>query len=154
MIATVTGKFEKFSGTIKSDADDFTDLSVDFKIETASVNTNNERRDNHLRSDDFFESEVNPYFTFQSKKFEKLENGKYKLTGDFTMNNVTREVVFDVTNSGVIQDPWGGTRTAFRAKSSLDRNDYNLTYNTPLEGGGVLIGNNVDLFVNLALIKQ
>jgi polyisoprenoid-binding protein YceI len=154
MIATVTGKFERFSGTIKSDTEDFTDLSVDFQIETASVNTNNERRDGHLRSDDFFDSEVNPYITFKSTKIEKTDGNRYKLTGDLTMNNVTHEVTFDVRHTGTIQDPWGGTRAGFRATSEIDRNNYNLTYNTALEGGGVLIGNNVDLRVNLELIKQ
>ncbi len=154
MVATVIGKFEQFSGTIKSDAEDFSDITVEFQIETASVNTNNERRDNHLRSDDFFDSEINPYMTFKSKAFEKKEGNNYKMLGDLTMNDVTREIEFDVRFMGTIQDPWGNTRAGFRASSALDRTDYNLTYNTALDGGGVLIGNNVDLRVNLELIKE
>lgn len=154
MVATVTGKFEQFSGTIRSDAEDFSDITVEFQIETASVNTNNERRDNHLRSDDFFDSEINPYMTFKSKAFEKKEGNNYKMLGDLTMNDVTREIEFDVRFMGTIQDPWGNTRAGFRASSALDRTDYNLTYNTALDGGGVLIGNNVDLRVNLELIKE
>lgn len=154
VIATVTGKFENFEGTIKSDKDDFTDVKAEFTIETASVNTNNQKRDDHLRSDDFFDVEKNPHITFKSKSFEKKSGNNYVMVGELTMNNVSREVELDVRFNGTIQDPWGNTRAGFRVSGSLDRRDYDLNYNTALEAGGVLIGNNVDMRVNLELIKQ
>jgi polyisoprenoid-binding protein YceI len=154
VVATVTGKFEQFDGTIKSDADDFTDASIDFQIETASVNTNNEKRDAHLRNDDFFDSENIPYITFKGKKMEKKSGNNYSLTGDLTMNNITREVELDVRFNGTIKDPWGGTRAGFRVSGELNRYDYDLKWNNTLESGGLLVGENVDLRVNLELIKQ
>ncbi len=154
MIATVTGKFENFEGTIKSDKADFTDVTADFSIETASVNTNNQKRDDHLRNEDFFDVEKNPHISFKSKSFKQKSGNNYVMLGDLTMNNVTREVELDVRFNGTIDDPWGNTRAGFRVSGALDRRDYGLNYNSALEAGGVLIGNTVDLRVNLELIKQ
>lgn len=154
VVATVTGKFEKFDGSIKSDTEDFTDASVNFQIETASVNTNNEKRDAHLRNDDFFDAENNPYIIFNGKKMEKKSGNNYSLTGDLTMNNITREVELDVRFNGTIKDPWGGTRAGFRVTGELNRYEYDLMWNTTLESGGLLVGENVELRVNLELIKQ
>lgn len=154
VVATVTGKFEQFDGTIKSDADDFTDASINFQIETASINTNNEKRDDHLRNDDFFDADNNPYITFRGKKMEKKSGNNFSLTGDLTMNNVAREVELDVRFNGTIKDPWGGTRAGFRVTGELNRYDFDLTWNNTLEAGGLLVGENVELRVNLELIKQ
>jgi polyisoprenoid-binding protein YceI len=154
VVATVTGKFERFEGKILADKEDFTDASISFTIETASVNTNNQRRDDHLRNDDFFDVENKPYITFNGKKMEKKTGNNYSLTGDLTMNGVTREVELEVRFNGTIQDPWGGTRAGFRVSGELNRYDYDLTWNNTLEAGGLLVGEMVDLRVNLELIKQ
>lgn len=154
VVSSVTGKFQSFEGTIKSDKDDFTDVSVNFTIDAASVNTNNEKRDNHLRDADFFDVAKYPTIEFKGKKLEKMSGNKYKITGDLTMHGVTKEVEMDVRYNGMVKDPWGNTRAGFKVSGELNRTDYGLVYNSTLEAGGLLIGETVDINVNLELIKQ
>ena len=154
VISDVTGRFSEFDGTLSSTADDFSGSKVDFVIKTASINTANEKRDNHLRSKDFFDAEGNPEITFKSTSFKKIDDKKYEVSGKLTMNGVTKDVVLNTVFKGQTKDPWGGTRAAFKATLTLDRYDYNLTYNKALEAGGFLIGKAVDIDINLQLIKK
>ena len=154
VISDVTGRFQEYSGSVKSSGEEFEGAQVDITIKTASIFTDNEKRDDHLRSDDFFNAEKNPSITFKSKSFKKSAENKYKITGDFTMNGVTREVVLDADLKGIIKDPWGGTRAGFKASTTIDRYDYNLTYNTALETGGFLIGKEVEIEINIQLKKK
>jgi polyisoprenoid-binding protein YceI len=154
VISDVTGRFNKFDGSIKTAGDDFEGAEINIVIETASIYTDHEKRDNHLRSADFFNAEKNPQITFKSNSFKKVADKKYTITGDLNMNGVTREVVLDGTFKGVITDPWGGTRAGFKASTIIDRYDYNLTYNTALESGGFLIGKEVEIQINIELKKN
>ena len=154
VISDVTGRFTDFDGMLVSESDDFSGSQVNVTIKTASINTANEKRDDHLRSADFFSAEENAEITFKSKSFEKVDDKNYKISGDLSMNGVTKEVILDATFKGVAKDPWGGTRAAFKATTTLDRYDYNLKYNSVLETGGLLIGQEVDIEINLQLIKK
>ncbi len=154
VIATVTGKFQEFDGDIKADKEDFSDASINFTIQAASINTNNEKRDNHLRDADFFEVETYPTIEFKGKEMKQKSGNKYTLVGDLTMHGVTKEVELDVRYNGQIKDPWGNTRAGFKVSGSLDRTDYGLTWNNTLETGGLVVANDVDIQVNLELIKQ
>lgn len=154
VISTVTGKFQEFDGDIKSDKEDFSDAKASFTIQATSVNTNNEKRDNHLRSDDFFNVEIYPEITFVGKKLTHESGKKYKLVGDIGMHGVTKEVELDVKFNGTVKDPWGGTRAGFKVSGELNREDFGLVYNTALEAGGVLIGKEVEIQVNLELVKE
>jgi polyisoprenoid-binding protein YceI len=154
VISDVTGRFNEFDGSIKTSGENFEGAEVSIVINTASVYTNHEKRDNHLRSKDFFNAEKNPEITFKSNSFKKLGDNKYEITGDLNMNGVTREVVMDGILKGIIKDPWGGTRAGFKAKTSVDRYDYNLKYNQALETGGFLIGQEVEIEINIELKKK
>jgi polyisoprenoid-binding protein YceI len=154
VISDVTGRFKEFEGSIKSSGEDFDGAEVNIVINTASIFTDNEKRDNHLRSGDFFSAEKNPQITFKSSSFKKVSDDKYTITGELTMNGISREVVLDGTLKGIIKDPWGGTRSGFKANTTIDRYDYNLKYNQALEAGGFLIGKEVDIEINIELKKK
>lgn len=154
VISTVTGKFQEFEGDIKSDKADFSDASISFTIQAASVNTNNEKRDDHLRNEDFFDVANHPEITFVGKNLMPEGGKEYKLVGDLTMHGVTKEVELDVKYNGMIKDPWGNTRAGFKVSGELDRTDYGLVYNSALEAGGLLIGEEVEIQVNLELVKE
>jgi len=154
VISDVTGRFNEFDGSIKTSGEDFEGAQIKIVIQTASIYTDHEKRDNHLRSADFFNAEKNPTITFNSSSFKKVDDKNYKITGDLNMNGVTREIVLDGTFKGVIKDPWGGTRAGFKASTTIDRYDYNLTYNTALETGGFLIGKEVEIQINIELKKK
>jgi polyisoprenoid-binding protein YceI len=154
VISDVTGRFNEFEGSIKSSGEEFEGAEINIVIQTASIYTDHEKRDNHLRSADFFNAEKNPQITFESSSFKKVSDNKYEITGDLNMNGVTREVVLDGTLKGVIKDPWGGTRAGFKAKTTIDRYDYDLKYNKALEAGGFLIGQEVDIEINIELKKK
>jgi len=154
VISDVTGRFNDFNGTIRSAGEDFDGAQVNIVINTASVYTDHEKRDNHLRSEDFFNAETNPEITFTSSSFKKVGDKKYKITGDLTMNGIQREVIMDGTLKGIIKDPWGGTRAGFKATTTIDRYDFNLTYNRALESGGFLISKEVEIEINIELKKN
>jgi polyisoprenoid-binding protein YceI len=154
VIADVTGKFNDFTCTIKSPGDDFTNAQVDVIIQAKSIFTNNEKRDNHLRSADFFEVEKYPEITFKSIAFEKTGENAYTITGNLTMHGVTKPVVLNAEYKGQIKDPYGNTKAGFKASTSLDRYDYNLQWNTTLEAGGLLVGKTVTIEINLELLKK
>lgn len=154
VISSVTGKFQEFEGDIKADKADFSDANVSFSIEATSVNTNNEKRDNHLRDEDFFNVATYPEITFVGKKLTPESGKNYKLVGDLTMHGVTKEVELDVKFNGTVKDPWGNTRAGFKVSGELNRADYGLVYNSALEAGGVVIGEEVEIQVNLELVKE
>ncbi len=154
VISDVTGKFQEFDGTLKSGEDDFDGASVEFTIQTASVNTNNEKRDKHLRSKDFFDAKNYPEIKFVSKSFKKTGDNAYKVIGNLTMHGVTKEVTLELTHKGTITDPWGKTRAGFKTTTTLNRYEYGLKYNSAIESGGLLIGKEVQLEINAEIIKQ
>jgi polyisoprenoid-binding protein YceI len=154
LITTVTGKFNNFDGAVKTNADDFTDAVIEFTVETQSIDTDNERRDNHLRSDDFFNAEKFPQMKFISKSMKKVGDNKYKLIGDLTIRDVTKEVELEVTKGGTIEDMEGKTRAGFKITGSINRFDYNLKWNALLEAGGAVVGPNVDIICTIQLVKE
>jgi polyisoprenoid-binding protein YceI len=154
VVAKVRGAFRRWTGTIRMDEHDLARTEVDVSIETASVDTGIEQRDDHLRSADFFDVERFPAMTFRSTGVEKAEDGSLKLRGNLTLHGVTRPVVLDVEYAGTQQDPWGGRRAGFSARTSLDRRDFGLTYNQLLETGGVVVGEKVEVDIELEAVKQ
>lgn len=154
MVSKVRGLFDDFTATVEAaDLTDLTTANIAFEIQTASINTNSEDRDNHLRSADFFDVEQYPVIKFQSTRIEK-DGDDYKVIGDLTIKDVTKQVAFDVEFNGKGTNPWGVDVYGFEADAKINREDFGLTWNAALETGGVLVGKdikiNVDLQVNPA----
>ena len=149
VISEVEGYFKNFKGSITSNNADFNDASVDFTVDINSINTDNENRDKHLKSDDFFNAEQYPNMTFKSTSFKKVSGNKYKLTGNLTIRNITKTVTFDVTYGGTVKDPWGNTKAGFKATTVINRFDYNLKWNTVTEAGGAVVGKDVTIDLKL-----
>jgi polyisoprenoid-binding protein YceI len=147
VIAKVRGRFAKFSGTVSLE-----DQTVEVQIDAASVDTAMNDRDNHLRSPDFLNAAQFPYLTFKSKHAEKTSNG-YRVTGDLTIRDVTREVVLDAEALGEMKDHFGNERVAFAAKAQINRADFGLTWNKALETGGVVVGEKIDIELEVQAIK-
>jgi polyisoprenoid-binding protein YceI len=153
VISTVSGNFKDFDITLTTAKDDFSDAAVQAVIKTASINTDNTARDNHLKSDDFFNAEKFPEIKFTSTSFEKVGEGKYKITGDLTIRDVTKKVVFDAVYNGSIKTPWGNTAMSWTAATVINRFDYNLKWNKALESGGLIAGQDVTITINLEMDK-
>ncbi|CAM3202702.1 YceI family protein [Corallococcus sp. ZKHCc1 1396] len=153
VVAKVRGSFQKFSGTLTLDEQDPTASSVSVSIEAASIHSGVEQRDNHLRSPDFFDVEKFPAITFQSTKVEQASGGGLRVTGRLSIRDVTREVVLEAEQLGVAKDPWGNTKAAFEAKTSIQRSDFGLTWNQALEAGGVLVGEKIEITLEVQAAK-
>jgi polyisoprenoid-binding protein YceI len=153
VISTVTGRFSKFDGVVKSENEDFDQAQVSFSIDVNSINTNNEDRDNHLRSDDFFAVEKFPNIVFENGILSK-GNGDYKLSGDLTIRDITRPITLDVDFNGTQKDPWGNVKAGFELSGKLNRKDFNLTWNAITEAGSMLVGEDVRLVINAQLARE
>lgn len=151
VVAKTRGTFAAFVGTITI-AENPLASKVEATVQTASVSTNDEGRDNHLRTGDFFEAETYPTMTFVSTGIAP-DGGDYKLTGDLTIKGVTKSVQFDLEFEGVVTDPWGNTKAGFTAETEVNRKDWGLDYNAVLEAGGVLIGEKVKLTLEIEALK-
>ena len=153
IISEVTGQFKSFDADVESSKDDFTDAKIQFSADVNSIDTDNEDRDKHLKSDDFFNAEKFPKITFKGKSFKKVDAKNYKLTGDFTIRDITKEITLDVVFNGTVKDPWGNTKAGFKIKGEINRLDYNLKWNTLMEAGGAVVGKTVTMIVDLELQK-
>jgi polyisoprenoid-binding protein YceI len=153
MISHVTGSFGKFDAAIETTDENFDTSKISFTAEIDSITTNNEQRDGHLKSADFFESTKFPTLTFVSTKFEKVSGEEYVLYGDLTFHGVTKNVKLQVEHGGVIKDPWGNTRTGFTVEGKINRKDYGLVWNAATEAGGVVLGEDIKLHANVQFIK-
>ena len=154
MIARVKGRFGSFKGQIVGDPANLDQGGkVEVTVDVASIDTRTEDRDNHLRSADFFDVERFPEMRFASREIKKNGEGRYTVEGDLTIRDVTRPVKLDVTYEGSGKDPWGGERVAFSATGRINRKDFGLTWNAPLETGGVLVGEEVDLAIEVEAVK-
>ncbi|MDD2985089.1 YceI family protein [Flavobacterium sp.] len=149
MISTVTGHFEDFHSSAKTNGDDFNGASLNFSAKTASINTKNKDRDAHLKSDDFFNAEKFPEMTFVSKSF----SGE-KLVGDLTIRDVTKEVTLEAELNGIAVDPYGQTKAGFEIRGEINRKDFNLTWNSITEAGSIVVSDKVKLVVDVQFIKQ
>ena len=154
VVSKVRGKFARWTGSILMDEHDLLRTTVDVTIETASVDTGVEQRDNHLRSADFFDVEKHPAMTFRSTRVEKAADGVLRLHGNLTLHGVTRAVALDVEYAGTQKDPWGGLRAGFSARTSLNRKDFGLVWNQVLETGGVAVGDKVEIDIEIEAVKQ
>lgn len=153
MISTVRGRFTDVEGSIQFDPNDLTTGSADITIKAASIDTREAQRDAHLRSADFFDVEKFPVLTFKSRRVQAVKGESFQLVGDLTIKDVAREAILDVENHGVQNDPWGGQRSGFTAKTSINRKDYGLVWNLLLESGGLTVGEEVKITLDLELIK-
>ena len=156
MISTVKGHFGKIEGFVEAaDIQDLTKgATIEARIDAATVDTREPQRDEHLRSADFFDVANYPTIEFRSKTIERTGDNRYKVTGDLTIRGVTREVSWDLTYEGGGKDPWGQERAAFHAETRVNRKDFGLQWNMLLETGGVLVGDEVRVTVDVELIKQ
>jgi len=154
MISSVTGDFKIFEGQAISKGDDFTDCEVEFSADVNSIDTDDEKRDGHLKSPDFLNAKEYPKITFKSKSFKKIADNIYKVTGDFTIRDVTKSKEFDVIYGGTITDPWGNERSGFKLTGRINRFDYNLKWNKLLETGGLMVGKTVTITCNVELIRK
>ena len=154
MIATVKGRFGDVEGTLTVQGDDASTAKVEATIDTRSIDTRSEQRDTHLRSADFFDVEKHPKILFRSTKVERTGKSTLKLTGDITIRGVTKPISLDVTEEGRAKDPWGGERAVFSATGKLRRGDFGLTWNQALEAGGVLVGDDIKLAIDVEFVKS
>ena len=148
MISNVKGEFKNFSIDLESADDEFKNVKANAKIDTASISTNNTDRDNHLKSADFFNAEANPKITFEASTL----NGD--VTGNLTLNGITKEISLDVDFGGINSDPWGNTKAGFSFEGKIKRSDFGLTWNAALETGGVMVSEDVKIAGELQFVKQ
>lgn len=153
MITNVSGSFTEFSMDAETDGEDFTKSDIRFTINAASVNTNAEQRDAHLRSAEFFETDKFPEIKFKGTKYEKVSGDDYKLQGDLTIKDVTKNVVLDVEFGGIQKDPWGNMKAGFTVNGKINRKDFGLTWNAALETGGVMVSEEVKINCEIQLVK-
>lgn len=153
MITTVKGRITDVEGVIYTDEKDPKKSSVEATLNAASIDTRTDQRDQHLRSADFLNVEKYPTIKFRSTRIEG-DKDHFKLTGDVTIRDVTRPITLDVEFEGRTKDPWGGERVGFSAKGKIDRRDFGLTWNQTLETGGVLVGNEIKIELEIQAVKQ
>jgi len=153
-VSEVEGRFKAFNGTIESPSKDFNNAKADFIVVAASVTTDDNTRDNHLKSDDFFNSEKYPQITFKSTSFKKVKDKIYALEGDMTIRDVTKKVKFAVLYNGTVVDPYGNTKAGFKATGKINRKDYGLKWSKLTEAGGAVVGDEVNILLNFEFTKQ
>ena len=152
MISNVKGEFKTFQANI--DGEDFTKSTISANIDTTSIATNNNDRDTHLKSPDFFEVENYPEITFTSTSIKKVDDDEFKLVGDLTIKGTTKEITLDVEFGGFMKDPYGNEKAGFSINGKLNRKDFGLNWNAALEAGGVMVGNEIKINAEVQFIKQ
>jgi len=155
MITNVKGEFRKFDGSILTDGTDFTkSSSIDLTIDAASIYTNEDSRDGHLKSADFFDAEKFPTLSFEGSSLKKVDDDEYELRGLLTIKGVTKEVKLDVEFGGINKDPWGNEKAGFSLTGKINRKDFGLNWNAALETGGVLVSDEVKISAEVQFVKQ
>lgn len=154
MITNVKGEFRKFDASILADGSDFTESSIDVTIDATSIFTNEDQRDGHLKSKDFFDVENYPTLKFKGTSFKKLGEDEYKLSGTLSIKGVSNEVELDVEFGGINKDPWGNEKAGFSVSGKINRKDFGLNWNAALETGGVLVSEEVKISAEVQFVKQ
>jgi len=153
MITTITGSIKSFSATLTAEGEDFDQAEITFNGDINSLGTGNTDRDNHLKSADFFNGEQFPNLTFESKSVEK-DGSDYLIKGDLSIKGQTRPIQLSAEFGGIATDPWGNTKAGFTLSGKINRTDFGLTWNTAIEGGGVMVSEEVRLLGELQFVKQ
>jgi len=154
VISTVTGSFKTFEGTAETEGDDLTTATIHFSADVASIDTNQTQRDEHLRSGDFFDAENYPKLTFTSTSLDKTGEDTYKLNGDLTIKGVTKSVTLDAEYGGAMTDFYGQSKAGFEVTGKISRKEFGLSWSATTEAGGVVVGDEIKLVINIQLIKQ
>ena len=155
MITNVKGVFNEFDASIYTTGEDFITAEIDFWMNPASVDTNDTKRDEHLKSADFFDVENHKQITFMGDSVENVDNdGSYELYGNLTIKGITHKIKLDVEFGGVMRDPWGNEKAGFTINGKFNRKDWGLTWNTALEAGGVLVSDDIYISCEMQLVKQ
>lgn len=154
VISRVTGRFNKFSGTFVGDEKSKKLEKVEAEIDVASIDTNEKKRDDHLRGGDFFEAEKFPKITFKSTGVESKDGKKGKIKGELTIKGITKPVTLDAEYTGTVKDPWGKENAGFRATTKINRKDFGITWNKSLDGGGMVVGEEVEISIEGAGIPK
>jgi polyisoprenoid-binding protein YceI len=154
MFTNVSGKFNTFTATIENEDNQFETSTIHFEAEINSIDTNNADRDNHLKSADFFDAEKFPKLSFKSSTVKKIRENEFEIEGELTVKDVTKTITLATEYSGLMLDPWGNTKAGLSIAGKINRKEFGLTWNAALETGGVLVGEEVKLFVEVQLLKQ
>ncbi|MBA3828589.1 MAG: YceI family protein [Taibaiella sp.] len=153
MISKVTGQFQKFDASIETEGDDLSTAKISFSAEVNSISTNNEQRDAHLKTGDFFDAENHPQLTFVSSNLEKIDDENYKMHGTLTMRGASKEITLDVEFGGMMQDPWGNTRVGFTISGKINRKDYGVSFGLLAETASVMVSDEVGLHAQAEFVK-
>lgn len=153
VVSEMEGHFGKFEGTIDAPTEDFNNAQINFTVDVASINTDNEMRDNHLKGDDFFNAEKYPKMTFKSTSFKKGKGNNFVLEGNLTIRDVTKKVKFNVTHGGTVKDPWGNIKAGFKTTATISRKEFGLKWNNMTEAGGAVVGDEVTMILKLEFAK-
>ena len=153
VVSKTKGGFNDFEGTINFDGKNLAAGSVELSAKIASIDTDDEKRDGHLKGADFFDAEKYPTMSFKSTSVVVGEGSEFKLVGDLTMKGVTKEVTFDCELNGVVDDPWGNTRAGFSAGTTIDRQDFGISFSKTMDAGGLMVGNDVSISLELEVVQ-
>ncbi len=153
MITTVTGMFTAFDAEMTSDKEDFSDANIHFEADISSITTNNQQRDEHLKSEDFFAAEQFPKMTFKSTALKKVDDEEFMLDGELTIRGITKAVTLKGEYGGSMLDPYGNTRIGFALAGKISRKEFNLSWNAMTEAGGIIVSDEVKLIVNVQMLK-
>ena len=154
MFTNVSGSFQKYTASIETEGDEFENAKIEFSGDIDSITTGNSDRDTHLLSADFFDAEQFPKITFESTSFKKINPADFELKGNLTLHGVTKPITLETEFSGLMKDPWGNTKAGLILNGKINRKEWNLNWNSALETGGVLVGEEVKLNIELQFIKQ
>jgi len=152
-ISEVEGRFKTFSGTVEAPTADFQNAKVNFTVDVNSITTEEENRDKHLKSDDFFNVASYPNMTFKSTSFKKVKGSAYILEGDLTIRNVTKKVKWAVIYGGTMKDPYGNIKAGFKASAKISRKEYGLKWSAATEAGGAVVGDEVNMLLNIEVAQ-
>lgn len=150
----VRGRFERFEGTIQGDPEDLESLETHVEIDAKAITTDEQKRDEHLRSNDFLDIANNPNIVFESRRVANVDGQKFTLVGDLSIRGVTKQVELKATFLGEGKDPWGGTRVGFEATTTVNRKDFGVNWNAALEAGGFLVGDNVEIHLDVQAVRS
>jgi polyisoprenoid-binding protein YceI len=154
MITHVTGQFNRFNGTVETDGDDFASAKIHFTADISSISTNNEQRDAHLKTGDFFDVETHPQLIFEGDSLRKIDDENYELQGTLTIRGTAKKVKFNVEYGGMIQDPWGNSRVGFTVSGKINRKDFGVSFGLPTGTGNALLSDEVKINVSAQFVKQ